>query len=259
MIKKLLAATSLLTIFTAVPAFASDTPPDKDSLVALGDSITFGYNLGINNDHPSKYAFPFVIGHDLKETNVKDLAVPGWTTIDLLNALKTDKFKEDISHAEIVTLDIGSNDFLQTYLTSKFYSDLLQGIDPTQDEPELIAAVNSSVSALDLNLATILSDIRSLTKAPIVLYDTYNPFKPGTASYGISNLLLPSANSSIKSISSAFANVHFADAYSAFLMIQNNTLNQAPALVRYDDNNDIHPTVFGQQVLAKLGETSLYN
>jgi hypothetical protein len=30
----------------------------KQSLVALGDSITFGWNLSPTNDHPSDKAFP---------------------------------------------------------------------------------------------------------------------------------------------------------------------------------------------------------
>ncbi|GER67429.1 hypothetical protein BpJC7_25940 [Weizmannia acidilactici] len=37
----------------------------KQSLVALRDSITFGYNLGLNNNQPSQHALPYFIGKEM--------------------------------------------------------------------------------------------------------------------------------------------------------------------------------------------------
>ncbi|MDR7078753.1 lysophospholipase L1-like esterase [Neobacillus niacini] len=45
---------------------------------------------------------------------VRNLAVPGWKTINLLNALNNDqKFIQAVSKADYITLNIGSNDLLK--------------------------------------------------------------------------------------------------------------------------------------------------
>lgn len=106
----LIVVLALSTLFSSI---ASAEKNEKHSLVALGDSITFGYHLpdqiGLQ---PSPSAFPSLIGNG--NFNVTNLGVPGWTSTDLLNAVKTNPiFKRSLKEADAVTLDIGSNDLLQ--------------------------------------------------------------------------------------------------------------------------------------------------
>src|ERR1700730_8454693 len=83
-----LAAAALSGSLFATSAFAKENRAHHQrDLVGLGDSITFGYNLGANNNQPSQYAFPFLMGEDT-HLHVRDLGIPGWTTSDLLNAIK---------------------------------------------------------------------------------------------------------------------------------------------------------------------------
>jgi hypothetical protein len=51
----------------------------KGALVALGDSISFGYNLENNNHHVSRDAFPSLMGEEA-DLRVRNLGEPGWTT-----------------------------------------------------------------------------------------------------------------------------------------------------------------------------------
>jgi lysophospholipase L1-like esterase len=224
-----ISAVALAGSIFSTAAYAKENQ-GKGSLVALGDSITFGYNLGVNNAHPSKFAFPFIIG-DEADLRVRDLGVPGWTTSQLLTSLKTDEqFKDAVRHAQDITLDIGSNDLLQAFADGNVY-------------PEEIAPVMA-------NLQNIILTIRSLTDAPIVVYNIYNPFQVAdTNRHYMGDLLLKGINGQIQGLVYSFQdpNIKLADAYGAFGQ------NQA----EYVRPNDIHPTIAGQKVLAKVGLEAL--
>lgn len=223
----------------AVPSASAKSPEAQTSLVALGDSITYGYNLGINNDHPSKEAFPYVIGQD-EGFRVRDLGVPGWTSNQLLAALQTDpKFQEAVQHADVITLDIGSNDLLHGLTFNS------QG-NPTGVDP-------NAINTMFFNLNQILTLIQSQSHAKIVVYNIYNAFQPKTPLNYLSETLLSwYVNPTIQSIVAThkkWGEVELADAFTSFEGNQ-------PTLVRL---GDIHPTEEGQNVLAKIGEQALGN
>jgi len=221
------------TIFTS-PAFAK-SPNAKESLVALGDSITYGLNLGANNQHPSKFAFPYLIENDGKDFRVRNLGVPGWRSDQLLNALLYDeKFRQAVRHADYITLDIGSND-------------LLQGLKKYGPDQEALIGILGLMLG---NLQSTIAEIRSLTDAPIVVYNIYNPFQPeNTQLYGFGESFLPTINSQIfwAVQSTQQPEITIADAYDAFQGKQG----------KYLLPDDVHPTVEGQQVLADLAEEVL--
>ncbi|MGE6258073.1 SGNH/GDSL hydrolase family protein [Heyndrickxia sporothermodurans] len=204
----------------------------KKSLVALGDSITFGYNLDENNDHPSKVAFPSIIGKDT-DMRVRNLGVPGWSTEQLLNALRNDdKFRQAVRHADIITLNIGSNDFLQGLLASIENPDVLPGILENMVE----------------NISSIISEIQSLSDAKIVVYNIFNPFPTESGVHAYVDYILPPVNSDIYSvIQSSNGDVFLADAYSAI------GDDQSIYIIK-DDN---HPTDLGHKILAEIAIKAL--
>ncbi len=209
---------------------------EKIDLVGLGDSITFGFNLGTSNSIPSDYAFPFLIGENAKLV-VRDLGVPGWTTANLLQAIKYDtNFRQSIKHADYITLDIGNNDLLHTLKKSNHLEQL----------PGKIATMMPKLTG---NLNKIIKEIRELSDAPIVLYNFYNPFQVSNQPmHKLSNQLLSFIiNPKIASIASKYKNVKIADAFSAFDEKQ----------ATYVRQGDIHPTIDGQTVLANIGRNAL--
>ena len=205
----------------------------KKSLTALGDSITFGYNLERHNHRVSKDAFPFVLG-DYANLRVRDLGVGGWTTQDLLNALeKNEKFRQAVAHADYITLDIGSNDLLQAFSDNNVTPDEVQ-------------------SVLE-NIRNIILEVRELSDAPVVVYNFYNPFQLNDPRHAIGNVLLsqmvnPQIKSLVQALNQETGNIVLADAFTAF------GENQA----KYVFPNDIHPTIEGQKVLAEIGFEALY-
>lgn len=232
----------VIAMFTAVvlagSLFASagvaDSNNARESLVALGDSITFGFNLGVDNEEPSEFAFPYLIENDVKDFHVNNLAVPGLRSDELLNALRYDKkFRQPVKHAEAIVVNIGSNDLLQ----------VLQDIntDPL--------ALEKAIPKMLENLDMIIKEIRTLTDAPIVVYNIYNPFLPNTELHILADTLLPGIHEGISNIvdSQNDQDIVVANAYLAF------GDNQAV----YVREGDIHPTTQGQEILADLAEEAL--
>lgn len=213
-------------------------------LVALGDSITFGYNLNPANLIPSQQAFPYLVG-TADNMPVTDLGVPSWTSADLVSALQTPNFQRAIANARVVSIDIGNNDLLhlaaQLGLLSAAQSGQPITITPT-DQAKFVSAIQT----MAMNLKTIIASVKAQTDAPIVLYNLYDPFPTGSALHTAGEQFIPSANQAIAAVAAAVG-IPVADAYSAFD-------GKQTTLVRVAEGGDVHPTPAGQQVLAQLLE-----
>ncbi|MDP4158056.1 MAG: SGNH/GDSL hydrolase family protein, partial [Bacillota bacterium] len=82
----LIVVLALSTIFSSI---VSAEKKEQPNLVALGDSITFGYHLPDQiGQQPSPHAFPSLIGEG--HFKVTNLGYPGLTSSGLLLALSTD-------------------------------------------------------------------------------------------------------------------------------------------------------------------------
>ncbi|MDQ0257764.1 lysophospholipase L1-like esterase [Evansella vedderi] len=228
-------------LLASTNVFAKNENATK-SLVALGDSIPYGYNLGNNNNaSPSRVAFPYLIGEEL-DMRVRNLAGPGWQTGHLLTALETDqKFRQAVRHADYITLNIGNNDLLKALATAQVRS----GGDPVLFQQYLMEEIGKS--NIFGNLGLIISEIRSLTDAPVVIYNIYNPFQTYDPLHVVGSNLLPGINHQLSEavglLNSIHNNILLVDAYAAF------GTNQEAYVI----SEDIHPTKSGQGVLADIG------
>ncbi|WP_082344084.1 GDSL-type esterase/lipase family protein [Sulfobacillus thermosulfidooxidans] len=215
--------------------------PAANSLVALGDSISFGYNLG-SNLQPSPLAFPYLIGQQ-EHLPVNDLAVPGWTSTNLLTALKSPLYLEALKTAKVVTIDIGSNDLLSIALKDGILFSGTNQLTPAEEN-----AISQTLSQFRVNLGMILTEVhQAAPQAHIVLYNIYNPFPTQMAS--LHNLVDPpivAMNQIIAKAASAF-NIPVANAYQAF-----DGHEQQDIITE-----NVHPSVVGQETLATLGEQLL--
>jgi len=240
------------TAFTLATASASisfaATTSSNGTLVALGDSITFGYNLDDtqHNSVVSQNAFPVLIGQADHYT-VNDLGIPGWTSGDMLSALATPLFREQIQHAGAITLDIGSNDLLHLAGTMGLLGQAASGT-PIQLSAAQQQQFQAAILQFGKNFAAIVTQIRTLSNAPLVIYNLYDPFPTGTALHGPSEEFQTIENGIIATVA-ASAHAQVADAHAAFDSHQ----------LTYVDLNkgDVHPTVLGQTALAQIGESAL--
>ncbi|QBP43115.1 SGNH/GDSL hydrolase family protein [Paenisporosarcina antarctica] len=231
----------VISLVFSTSAFAKNDN-GKNSLVALGDSIPFGYNLDANNNHPSKKAFPFLMGKEA-DLRVNNLGIPGLTTDGMLNLLQTNqKYRQAVKHADYITLNIGSNDLIAALRAAAAAS----GGDTEYFKFLLMQNIENSniVGKLKLTIA----EIRKLSAAPIVIHNIYNPFQePEYELQFLATKLLPDINKIFLGLVYANENVVLADAYTAF------GSNQA----KYVIAGDIHPTVAGHEKLAGISLAAL--
>ncbi|WP_420489296.1 SGNH/GDSL hydrolase family protein [Neobacillus niacini] len=85
----------------------------KPNLVALGDSITFGWHLDDTNGNanPSLKAFPNLVGNGNYNVT-KNISDGGWDSTELLAKIGKPENIAALSGADVITLNIGSNDLL---------------------------------------------------------------------------------------------------------------------------------------------------
>lgn len=247
-------------------ALADDTensPVPSPKVVALGDSITFGY------PPPSTTAFPdFITG----ASEVTKFGGVGATSLELLNAIKSNpvEFALKVGEADVITINIGSNDFIEaTNLSALFgalqpivtnpealQTALLNGdFDRILAENPLTPLTPAQGAQYSENLVTIIGMIASITDAPIILYNLYNPIvlnpalgEAFNAKLGLLHsfveLQLKGVNAAIGQIGSN-PNIYVVDAYSTF------QANSAAFIIPFD----IHPTLAGHQALARLADS----
>lgn len=235
-----IAAALLIVLSLAFPAPLDKNDQAKESLVVLGDSIPYGYNLGENNDQPAELAYPYLVGAK-KNLRVNNLGIPGWQTGQLLTALQTDqKYRDAIEQAVYIAVTIGNNDLLEILRKTGAQSS------GKQEQFQQLLAQNLASSDVFTNIYTILAEIQPHTDAPVVLYNIYNPFPLDDPLHSVADAILPAINEQFAEIA-ASPEVYLADANAAFGDDQETLVLQG----------DIHPTAAGQKVLAEIGEKAI--
>lgn len=214
------------------------------TLVALGDSITYGFGLpGAVGSQPSPDAYPLLVANH-EHWLVKDLGVTGWSSADLLNALATSKFKQALHTANLVTIDIGSNDLLQAS-----YNLLSQNATvPPKNAVTTSALLKQALAGYTQRLPKIIAAVKAQTDAPIILVNLYDPFPDGSSLHDVAEQVIGAANQILWATAAENA-IPVADAHALFN-------HQQATYVRLD-NIDIHPTLQGQSALAALVEKTI--
>ena len=220
----------LLAVFLSACA---QEDADQGTLVALGDSITYGANL----EDSGRSAYPYLIGEDAA-FEVHNLAVPGWQTAQVMEALHEDEeYRQKVKGADVIAMTIGGNDLLEILRLAETAS---------AGNPELMKETlhqELDRSTFFNELGELIKEIQSLTDAQILLYTIYNPFPPHSSMHQIGEALLPEVNAAFGEVAESYENVYLADAYSAYRDKQED----------YIIGGDIHPTEKGQAVLAEIG------
>lgn len=155
---------------------ASPTPtptptpaPSSLNYTALGDSITFGLS-------DSQGGFTTRYQQDTQNelslaVNQVNLGVPGQTSTDLLNTLRTDQsVRTAVSGSSIVTFNIGGNDLLPVIF--QYQNSQCGGSDNLDCMRSAITLLKSNFTAI---VAELLS-LRATTNTVVRTMDFYNPF-----------------------------------------------------------------------------------
>ena len=236
----------VFNVFASTSVFAEDNQDVRPTIVSLGDSIPYGLNLG-DNSAASPHAFPNLIAEGYPD--VINLSKPGITS-DILLAGMNEQVLKTLEGADLITINIGSNDLLQAI----DYRNLLGAGVPIDDakKAELFPKVTDAALKLSGNLQSIIGEIRGKSSAPIFLYNFYNPFGPSQDTFAGSvhmfgEMILTNVNQSVIGPLHAVPGTYIIDAYSAF------NGNQSRLILP----GDIHPNKDGHVLLAGLADQKL--
>lgn len=239
------------------------------NLVSFGDSIANGYLLS-NQDKSYDNMISNTFNFDYYE-----YSEVGITSDEFLNLVESNMFDEEIKKADIIFINIGSNDFLDivtnmdlsatnfdvyqdSYLLMNGNFDvnnLLNVLKETVNSEKISKQANEAIINLESNYNKIIKYIRNINeKAEIYAFNLYNPY------YNLNNPLV-----NLSFVSDTFdkyinlANeifksdeYHVVDSYN---ILRNNSLIN---LDIYKLNFDPHPNKYGHEELynALLKELS---
>jgi lysophospholipase L1-like esterase len=260
----------LLAVFlmaAAVPA-ASAGPRSID-YVALGDSIAAGVIQGVEGSYPvngSDKGYPHLLAAKLEDAGFKvefnhDLCIAGMTAAGLAEASTLFGDNELFQNADLVTLDVGANDLLGDFYA--FIGDhqeiITQNPDPVL-AAELAVILQNTVNDLyngqtgkDVqgNIEMILNNILDANpKAKIYVMGYYNPL-PALKEVYNTDLTMPVIYFNTF-IYRAICNVRL-QRKGAWISYVDTVSAMSNGLEKgYLTATDIHPTVDGHEMIAKL-------
>ena len=210
-------------------------------IVVFGDSIAAGYGLS-SQDQNYVNIFAKNIGASLKND-----AVSGYESADMLALLGTYSAQNDIINANIVVISIGGNDLLhkKETIVSTLKETLHGGKFFTDD-------INAIYTNYEANLTSCISIIKEKNpNAKIIIQTLYNPaekqgYKVSVINVGkLANRYIDKLNESILTVCANKTNVYVFD-------VSTEMNKDAANFYNLQTNFDIHPTVQGHQTLAKI-------
>jgi lysophospholipase L1-like esterase len=221
---------------------AGDNPQAKDwDYLALGDSLANG--LLATNGYVSRYE-SYVNKDTGANVHTTNLAVPGWHSGDLLNAIQNDTdFRNNITNAEVLTWDIGGDDLATAH--DSFTKGTCGGTD-NQD------CLRSAVATFKQNWDSIISNIlqlRTTGNTIIRTMDIYNPYVNSDMQAGTFDTVEPyldEVNNYIHSTAQA-NNIPVANVHEAFNGADGRTDPSTQGLIAVDG---FHPNDDGHKVIA---------
>jgi len=220
---------------------------------ALGDSIGFGLFAPIGDGYVPTYD-RLVEADSGAQVNRINLSVPGWTSSDLLRAIRGNLlFRISVATSTIVTVNIGGNDLLGS---RSAYKDRRCGGADNQD------CLRTGVAVFRGNFNAILAEVRSLRGARntiIRTMDVYNPFVNEDRAqntwpndqgndFQVFKPYLDAINSQIAATATA-RNIPYARVYLAFNGSNGDIDPSDRGLLAFDG---LHPNGRGHRLIANL-------
>lgn len=241
--KRFLAVASLVVLLTtqlALPVQAAAS--GSLNYTALGDSLAYGILDFSRGGYVPRYA-SYVQTDTGSTVLLNNLGRNGWTSTQLLNALRTDMtFRNSLANAQIITFDIGGNDFLR--IKDSYQSGTCGGAD-NQD------CIRSTVATFKANWSAIIAErlaLRSTSNTVIRTMDIYNPF---VKQFPALKFYLEDANNYI-AVTSAANNIPCAKVYRAFNGANGDEDAGDKGYISPYDPSGVHPGELGHQVIADL-------
>ncbi len=223
----------LLTVCLAfaclIPAFAAENAPNY---VVLGDSIAQGF--GVYNRDEAAY------GRIVADTNGYEYAnfgVNGLRSWDLIELLQTDKVAQSVAQADIISLSIGGNDYLQQNLPKIF-------ADVSREDYKIVNDIQNNFREY---FAEIIDMLKAANPAVALFVQTlYNPRYDALRSfYGLA----------VERINAVITE-YLEENPGAFYLVD--TVPVMEGHPEYVAADTVHPSAVGNEALARLVLQRLY-
>ncbi|MCS6841767.1 MAG: GDSL-type esterase/lipase family protein [Roseiflexus sp.] len=246
MVLFLLVVVALTMFAPTAPAQAATTASSpRITYVALGDSLGFGLWDFSRGGYVYRYAA--MLAADTGATvSLINLSVPGWTSSDLLKALRTSwTFRLSVASAQVVTWDIGGNDLLRA--RDRYIAGTCGGT----------ACLEEAVATFETNWKAIVWEIVRLRGGRPTVYrtmDLYYPFVAQDAASERLPVLLPYLREANAIINSTGCGVETAQVYQAF----NGSYTDPLQPSQYLSFDGYHPNSAGHAVIARQLRTLGY-
>lgn len=238
----------------------------KIRYVAIGDSIAVGYGLP-----DLSMGFVPQVGKALDAVTA-NLAVNGFTSGELLEALQNDEMRNTLSQANIISISIGSNDLLGPFseLIMGTLGSVMQNPSSMNDlnvmikkmneltvvlnAEETVAMFHGKIAQFEENWKEIVGELKEIApNAQLLVNDLYNPYV-GTTMIGVpigayAEKYIPSMNRILQqNIDQGYTLI---PVYHAFQKTGLTNVNAAQL------NYDPHPNQLGHHTIANLVKNAL--
>ena len=246
--KKLITAILILSLAAAAGSASAATW----NYTALGDSLAYGYGAAGNYGYAERYRDHLQNDNGVA-VQLTNLGVNGWTSSDLLAALKKNStYRNAVANSDVVTFDIGGNDFLNA--AEKYIAGTCGG----KKNNKCLTKAHKKFKS---NFKKIIRLIKKLNKKDSLILRSMNIYCPNTTFYlnddfvtndkypndfAIINPVLTKINRLIsktcRSKKILFADVH--------LSYNGSSGTEDPTLKGYIFDDTLHPNDAGYQVIA---------
>jgi lysophospholipase L1-like esterase len=255
---RLLASAILAAIIFVQPGFyANASAAATLNYTALGDSLAYGILDLSRGGYVPRYA-DYVQADTGSTVSLNNLGSNGWRSDQLLAALRTDaSFRNSITNSQVVTWDIGGNDFLR--LMDDYRSGTCGGSDNQN-------CLRDAASGFKANWNAIITEIlalRTSSNTIIRTMDIYNPFvnaqkasdswanDGGLNDFQVIKAYLDDANGHILTTTEAFG-IPCARVYRAFNGPNGDEDAGDKGYISPYDPSRVHPSDTGHRVIADL-------
>jgi lysophospholipase L1-like esterase len=256
--KRFLATVALILLLASqfTPA-VKGAPAGTLNYTALGDSLAYGILDFSRGGYVPRYA-GYIQDDTGSSVTLNNLGQNGWRSDQLLEALRTNPtFRNSISNSQVVTWDIGGNDFL------RFMDDYTNGTCGGADNQDCL---RSAITSFKANWNAIIVEILALRRTGdtvVRTMDIYNPFVKaqkasdswandgGLNDFQVIKPYLDEANSHIRATAAANG-IPCAKVYQAFNGINGDEDAGDKGYISPYDFSGVHPGELGHKVIADL-------
>jgi lysophospholipase L1-like esterase len=250
---RIVAAAVVAALLLAPAAAFGAKPPVV--YTALGDSIAVGYG------GTGSVGYVDLLAHHLRVTPDKSMCANGMTSGDLLALVSNPANAGAIAQADVITVSIGGNDYLQPVLGFVALQDpfVWNALSP-QEKLALIGAsgvpaqLGLAFQQFAANWGYTIGTINALNDHADVYVNTlYNPFKPGDGLYEAVDPLIQQMNA-VFVAGAPYADYKVVDVYTAFAQYGN---PKKPAVWGLESIYALHPTDRGYKMIYNLHKDAM--